>query len=76
MTHLRLIVNNPQNSPEDLLLDDSDVDLMHYAPQQRHVARLLLLAQINGEHRRQLMLAAIVGVALGFVAGVAAAMLL
>jgi hypothetical protein len=76
MTHLRLIVNNPQNSPEDLLLDDSDVDLMHYAPQQRHVARLLLLAQIHGEHRRQALATAIVGVALGFVAGVAAVLLL
>lgn len=76
MTHLRLVVNNPQNSPEDLLLDDSDVDLMHYAPQQRHVARLLLLAQIRGEHNRQVLATAILGAALGFVAGVAAAMLL
>ena len=76
MTHLRLVVNNPQNSPEDLLLDDSDVDLMHYAPQQRHVARLLLLAQINGEHNRQVLATAILGAALGFVAGIAAAMLL
>lgn len=76
MTHLRLVVNNTQNSPEDLLLDDSDVDPMHYAPQQRHVARLLPLAQINGENRRQALATAIIGVALGFVAGVATVLLL